>query len=325
MRILIVHAHHEPTSFNGSLTKHAVATLAQLGHTVEVSDLYAQSFDPVSDRRNFVSVKNPAFLKQQQEETHAAQLESQGLPGFAPQLKAEIEKVERCDALIFQFPLWWFGLPAILKGWVDRVFAAGRVYGNGKWYENGAFKGKRAMISMTTGGPESMFDGHGLDPSIDTILRPIQHGMFWFTGFDVLPPFIAWAVARATDDQRRAMLDAYAARLRTLFTDAPLRYIRVDECNEKFADKLPRFMVSWQWQEPATDADRARAESLIAPEREILNSWKRDGILLDRFINAEETRGWLILRTKDKAAAEALLATLPLKPWLKIDLEPLGR
>ena len=49
----------------------------------------------------------------------------------APELQAEMDKVTWCDALVFQFPLWWLGRPAILKGWVDRVFAV--TFALGSW------------------------------------------------------------------------------------------------------------------------------------------------------------------------------------------------
>jgi NAD(P)H dehydrogenase (quinone) len=57
-----------------------------------------------------------------------------------------MDKLFWCDALILQFSLWWLGMPAILKGWVDRVLAAGgRVYGGGLWRDRGVFVAKRAM------------------------------------------------------------------------------------------------------------------------------------------------------------------------------------
>lgn len=73
MRVLIVHAHAEPQSFNGALAHEATAALTGTGHEVVVSDLYAMGFDPVSDRRNFVTVKDPRFFKQQAEEAHASE------------------------------------------------------------------------------------------------------------------------------------------------------------------------------------------------------------------------------------------------------------
>ena len=64
--------------------------------------------------------------------------------GFSKEIESEIEKMEWCDLMIWQFPLWWFGLPAILKGWVDRVFVMGRTYGNGRYYQAGVFFGENA-------------------------------------------------------------------------------------------------------------------------------------------------------------------------------------
>ena len=98
-----------------------------------------------------------------------------------------MDKLFWCDALILQFPLWWFGLPAILKGWVDRVFASGgRIYGGGKWYDRGVFAGKRAMCSVTIGGPPPIYSSRGLNGPIGTTLFPINHGILYFIGFTVI-------------------------------------------------------------------------------------------------------------------------------------------
>src|SRR5262249_4065424 len=96
MRVLLVHAHHEPKSFCSALFRQAVETFSDGGHEVVTSDLYAQRFDPVSDRRNFASAYDPDYLKQQQEERHASQVD-----GFAPDLNVEIRKLESCDLLLF--------------------------------------------------------------------------------------------------------------------------------------------------------------------------------------------------------------------------------
>ena len=120
MKILMVHAHHEDKSFCSSLYKCAKSEFEKNGHEVMVSDLHLLNFDPVSDRRNFVTVKDAAYLKQQQEEMYASENS-----GFAQDLEAEMRKLESCDALIFSYPLWWFAMPAILKGWCDRVLAMG--------------------------------------------------------------------------------------------------------------------------------------------------------------------------------------------------------
>jgi NAD(P)H dehydrogenase (quinone) len=217
MNIFIVYAHAEPKSFNGALFQTAQDTLRASGHTVTTSDLYAMSFDPVSDRRNFTTVKNPDFFKQQIEEMHATEVD-----GFAPDVEAELRKMEACDLMIWQFPLWWFGLPGILKGWVDRVFAMGRTYGGERFYENGAFKGKRALLSVTTGGPDSAYAKGGWNGDIRAILRPIQRGMLRFSGFDVLAPNLCFGPARATPEQRTQWLKDFEACLRRIAEEKPI-------------------------------------------------------------------------------------------------------
>ncbi len=181
--ILIVHAHHEPQSFSSSMAGVAAEILTNQGHEVVLSDLWAMPFQPVSDRRNFTTTADKDYLKQQKEEAYATEHQ-----GFAPEIEAELRKLETCDLLIFSFPLWWFGMPAILKGWVDRVFAYQRVYSRGKWFENGIGKGKRAMVLMTTGSPATAYGQDGLQSPLETILAPIHRGVFWFNGFSPLRP-----------------------------------------------------------------------------------------------------------------------------------------
>jgi NAD(P)H dehydrogenase (quinone) len=225
--ILIVHAHHEPKSFTSALARAAVETFTEQGHKVDFSDLYAMKFDPISDRRNFMTVSDPNFFKQQQEELYATEH-----LGFAPEIEVEMQKLERCDLLVFSFPLWWFGLPAILKGWVDRVFAYGRIYSSGRWYDNGLARGKRAMALMTTGGAESMYGSKGLHPELDTILTPIHHGIFWFNGFSPLQPFVAWAAAHGSDADRKRVLDQWQNRLKGLFQERTIQLPRLADLVE---------------------------------------------------------------------------------------------
>jgi NAD(P)H dehydrogenase (quinone) len=213
MRIFIVHAHHEPTSFNSAMTNEATASLSAAGHEVVVSDLYAMSFDPVSDRRNFTTVSEPSYLKQQSEESHASVHH-----GFVPELQAEMDKLVWCDALILQFPLWWLGLPAILKGWVDRVFAVGRAYGGGRYFSKGVFSSKRAMCSVTVGGPADAYSEIGVYGPIAPILFPINHGILGFVGFTVVEPFIVHSPARMSASERAAGLADYRRRVLSLLT-----------------------------------------------------------------------------------------------------------
>jgi len=217
MNVLIVFAHPEPKSFNGALFQTAIQTLRATGHTVVTSDLYRMGFDPVSSRRNFSTVKDPDYLKLQTEEMHASEV-----GGFSPEVEAEIEKIEAADLMIWQFPLWWFGLPGILKGWVDRVFAMGRTYGMGHIYETGVFRGKRALLSLTTGGPQESYTADGFNGDLQAVLRPIHRGMLEFTGFEVLAPQIHYGPVRADAAQREAWLAAWAQRLRALEKEQPM-------------------------------------------------------------------------------------------------------
>jgi NAD(P)H dehydrogenase (quinone) len=224
MRFFIVHAHHEPSSFSGALTREALSVLPRSGHEVVVSDLHAMNFDPVSDRRNFTSVKDPTRLKQQAEEEFASANDA-----FVPELQAEIDKLFWCDALILQFPLWWLGLPAILKGWVDRVFALGRAYGGGRYFERGVFAGKSAMCSLTVGGPAAAYSDVGVYGPMSAILYPIHHGILSFVGFAVAEPFAVYAPARMSVDERLVAIQRYGERLLALHSVPTLPGPRIDE------------------------------------------------------------------------------------------------
>lgn len=217
MNILIVHAHPEPRSFNGAMTRVAVETLTEAGHNVTVSDLYAMQWNPVSSRANFTTTADPDYLKLQTEEMLATEQD-----GFAVDIATELRKLEAADLMIWQFPLWWFGLPAILKGWVDRVFAMGRTYGGGHIYDTGRFRGRRALLSFTTGGPEPAYQKGGYNGDIDAILRPIQRGMLQFLGFSVLAGQPVFGPARMEETQRTQALSDWAQRLRGIESETAI-------------------------------------------------------------------------------------------------------
>jgi NAD(P)H dehydrogenase (quinone) len=217
MKAFLVYWHPEPRSFGAAMFDTARQTLATAGHEVRTSDLHRMGFDPVSGRKNFTTVKDPDYLKLQIEEMYASEMN-----GFSAEIEAEIEKVEWCDLMVWQFPLWWFGLPAMLKGWVDRVFAMQRTYGGGRIYRSGVFRGKRALLSLTTGGPEEAYRKGAFNGDIAGILRPIHRGMLQFVGFDVLAPQIVYGPVRLTDEQRISALAAYAQRLRSVGAESPI-------------------------------------------------------------------------------------------------------
>ena len=224
MHALIVYAHPEPHSFNAALRDVAVATLNASGYEVEVSDLYAMKFKAVLDRDDFTTVHNAERFNASLEQRHAA-----AHHGLTPDVASELAKLQRTDLLILQFPLWWFGLPAILKGWIDRVVVSGVVYGRNYLYDNGKLKGKRAMVSPTTGGPAELFGADALNGDIRDILGPLHRGVLGFTGMSVLPPHLCHHVPYAGGDERAAMLREYGERLRTLDRLTPLPMPKLDD------------------------------------------------------------------------------------------------
>ncbi|XP_067661470.1 ribosyldihydronicotinamide dehydrogenase [quinone]-like [Haliotis asinina] len=232
--VLIVYAHHEPKSFNGALLRKAVETLEADGHSVEVSDLYAMHFDPVCGRTDIVgSLREEGFFKYQMETKSAWENGT-----LSDDIKVEMEKLKRADLVIFQFPLYWFTVPAILKGWIDRVYVMGFAYGMGKLYSDGPLKGKRGMLSFTTGGPGAAYCDAGMNGDMNVLLWPLQNGMLRFVGFDVLAPQIYYAPAHVSDDDRKQWLDDWGKRLNNIFEEPSLKFVDFSNfTNTKLSDK----------------------------------------------------------------------------------------
>ena len=237
VNIFIVYAHPEPKSFNGALKDIAVETLREAGHAVDVSDLYAMRFDPVAGPADIRADRADAdFFSLPHEQMHAHRTGA-----LAPEILAEQAKLRRADLVILQFPLWWFGMPAILKGWADRVFARGFAYVGGRKYDTGLLRGKRAMVSVTTGTSADTYAADGIDGDIMGILWPIHNGLFRYTGFDVLEPFIAYMPGRVGPDARAACLQAYRTRLLTLEESPTLFFHPAEDYdeNERLKPDIP--------------------------------------------------------------------------------------
>jgi len=223
-KFLCVLAHPEPASFTSSLARHGIRSLEREGHATDVADLYAMNFDPVSDRGNFAEAANPDRFDQQAEEKFAS-----ANAAFSPELQQEMDRLGSCDVLVLQFPIWWLGMPAIMKGWIDRVFAIGRTYGGGRWFDRGMMRGKRAMLAVTIGGTEQAYSRDGMYGPVADVLRPINHGILAFCGFEVVEPFIAYAPARKSDAERKQIFAEYAERLLNIESAPLLPMLRSDD------------------------------------------------------------------------------------------------
>ena len=229
MKVLLVFAHPEPRSLNGALRDVAIKELEAQGHEVRVSDLYADGWKSEVDRADFPLLAPDARFK-----PAAASGQAFAAKALTEDVRAEHEKLLWAETLILQFPLWWFTMPAILKGWVDRVYAYGFAYGVGehsdkRWgdrYGEGTLAGKRAMLIVTTGGWEEHYGARGVNGPIDDLLFPINHGILYYPGYDVLPPFVAYRVDRLDEAGFEPVAERLRERMRTLATTPPIPYRR---------------------------------------------------------------------------------------------------
>jgi NAD(P)H dehydrogenase (quinone) len=227
MNVLIVLAHPEPKSLNASLKDFAISVLTQQGHTVQVSDLYQMQWKAVADEHDFLALQKHARFSYIRESKQAFIAHTQ-----STDIEVEQQKLLWADAIIFQFPMWWFSMPAILKGWFERVYAYGLAYGVGvhegtRWgdrYGECKLMGRRAMLSITVGGRLPHYTERGVNGAMEDLLFPIHHGMLWYPGMDVLPPFVVYQADRLTPEQYDAIAQEYHQRLEHLFVEAPILY-----------------------------------------------------------------------------------------------------
>lgn len=214
MNVLILYAHPSPQSFNAALRDAAADEARSLGHEVRISDLYADDFDAVGGVRDFVAPEDPDRFHYQSEQRAAALKD-----GFAPDIAREQEKLRWADCLILQFPIWWGGPPAIVKGWIDRVCAYGVAYADGTRFDSGLFRGRRSLISVTTGGSERRFSEAGEYGAIDTVLWPIQTLFLGYMGYDRTAPHVCYSAPRIDNAARATQIADLRGRVRDLLAD----------------------------------------------------------------------------------------------------------
>ena len=228
MKYLIVYAHPEPKSLSGYLKDRAVATLEAEGHQVIVLRFVCHELEG--------SRRSGGFPESSRTETlyySKASREAYAEGTQAKDIAEEQRKLQWADAVILQFPLWWYGMPAILKGWFDRVYAFGFAYGRGKhggghWgdrFGEGIMKGKRAMVAMMVGGRMTHYGPRGVNGSIDDLLWPIHHGVLFYPGFDVVPPVVFYEVGRVDAEAVESLAAHYIERLRSMSEAEPIPFI----------------------------------------------------------------------------------------------------
>ena len=136
MNILIVFCHPIRESFNGALLNSAVEQLESSGHSVKVADLYREQFQPAMIAEDF------------------AQFNREPMP---QDVQKEQARVEWSDGIIFIFPVWWWSIPAMLKGWIDRVISYGWAWENPLDPDSGHLESRKILVMTTAGASKEHF------------------------------------------------------------------------------------------------------------------------------------------------------------------------
>lgn len=207
---LWVYAHPRRRSFNHRLFREGVRALSA-SHEVATSDLYAQGFDPVlSDRDLGDLAGETGSLSDLVGEAYAR--------GQLPaDVREEQAKVASAELFVLQFPLWWYGPPAILKGWFDRVLTNRFAYGDldpelgiPRRYGDGGLVGRRALVVVTVGEDLRSIGPRGISGDLESLLFPVTHGVLWYVGIEALDLHVVYDA----DDLDAAAADREVARLR---------------------------------------------------------------------------------------------------------------
>lgn len=182
MKYLIIYAHPNAKSFNHAIKEKIEAALQASNYAFAVRDLYEMRFDPA--------------LK-------AAEI-AMGWDGPVPDdIKQEQEHIRASDVLIFIYPIWWSGMPAMLKGYFDRVFSYGFAWTMEQDTFSGLLKGKKAVIVNTLASHRDEFVSMGL---LECVNKTIDTGIFDFCGIRVIEHKYLCGVLEATEEERARML-----------------------------------------------------------------------------------------------------------------------
>lgn len=194
MNHLIVYAHPAENSFNHAILDTVKASLEEKGHTVAVHDLYAARFSPVltsADQKALASGAVPEDIGEEQ------------------------AAVKEADVITLIYPVWWGGMPAILKGWIDRVFAYGFAYSYGKdGSVNGLLRGKKGFIVNTMGAGYEEYEKSGMLRS----MKQVTDANIWgFVGMEPAGHLFFGEVNSSAQEVREQMLEEVEARVKKLF------------------------------------------------------------------------------------------------------------
>ncbi|RLP75587.1 flavodoxin family protein [Mycetocola tolaasinivorans] len=221
---LWIYAHPEAKSFNRDIFDAGRAELEKT-HTVVTSDLYAMGFNPLLTSADFGGAADAegTFL-----ERWATAFETDQL---LDDVRAEQQKMLEADLVVIQFPLWWYAVPAILKGWIDRVFASGFAFdiidpetGRTRRYGDGLLVGKRALIVVTAGEHATALGPRGISGDLDSLLFGLTHGVLFYTGMSSLPLHLIEQADDMTPERATEEIERLNARLKGVYDETPTPY-----------------------------------------------------------------------------------------------------
>jgi putative NADPH-quinone reductase len=196
VRVLVLLAHPEPASFAAALAAAAVRGLGSAGHEVRVVDLYGEGFEPVMTTADRIAY-----------DTDDAVVDDA--------VRAQTDHVLWAEALVFVYPTWWSGLPAVLKGWLDRVLVPGVAFRLDERTRKvtPALQHIRHLVGITTYGSKRSYVTLMGDGGRRTIGRALRMVCGWRT------PTTWLALHRMdtrTDAERRAFLARVEERMARL-------------------------------------------------------------------------------------------------------------
>lgn len=163
MQALIVIGHHDPESLTHALARQIAEGLASTGHGSEIADLAREGFDPRFGLAD-----------------HAVH---RGLAEPPADVLLEQARIDRADALVLVYPIYWWSLPALLKGWVERVFSNGWAFDYGSGVLIKKLRGMKVHLIGVAGADTGTFERHGYSEAMRV---QIEHGIFDYCGAEVL-------------------------------------------------------------------------------------------------------------------------------------------
>ncbi|GAE64635.1 NAD(P)H-dependent oxidoreductase [Chryseobacterium indologenes] len=165
MKHLIIYVHPNENSLNHSLLSHVKEILSSGNNEVKIRDLYALHFDPV-------------LSLQDMQGWHAREV--------SEDVQREQEHILWADQITFIYPIWWTGLPAVMKGYFDRVFSYGFAYRYDQGIQKGLLKGKKAVIINTHGKSHEEYQQSGMD---NALALTSDLGIFKYSGLEIIRHF----------------------------------------------------------------------------------------------------------------------------------------